>query len=452
MSGGKDKDYYRVLGVSESASRTQIRRCYHRLAKKHHPDIAPEQDKEEATELLKEINEAYEVLSDPASRGAYDMDRLSRGAEKPPPRREAKPGFSRAASAFSHDCYDASALYRLFDMLAFAVLLVSAIVGLPILLVAVLDPARLRGVAELLVLPLNLGLWIFIIRAYLREDFHWSDRNEFLYPFTIAALCGLWVGWSECRNLSDPGTIFTYYTVPALRGYSYSCRHILRVELAAFAVSWAALAFFHSLKLYLSDQPWHRIRALAACLILSFAAWEGAKTLKHRRFLSLVEKAHNTVVLDALCNNARLGDHKAYMLMAAKDYAPPRCLERILDFCVPLSGLSHGSDDAYFCHKAVLSAAANANTPQYYLEKLSDEEAWAPYQWGEKQELLKTALAGNLSAPYSVLLKLSADQTPKIRRAVIENPAVPLDILKRLSRDPFEGNGDAAKKLLETSL
>jgi len=64
------KDYYEILGVSKDASQEEIRRAFRRLAKQYHPDRNPDDPTAEAK--FKEINEAYEVLSDPAKRSNYD--------------------------------------------------------------------------------------------------------------------------------------------------------------------------------------------------------------------------------------------------------------------------------------------------------------------------------------------------------------------------------------------
>ncbi len=64
------KDFYDVLGVNRSASADEIKRAYRALARKHHPDVAD--NKAEAEHRFKEINEAYEVLSDPQKRAQYD--------------------------------------------------------------------------------------------------------------------------------------------------------------------------------------------------------------------------------------------------------------------------------------------------------------------------------------------------------------------------------------------
>jgi molecular chaperone DnaJ len=65
------KDYYQILGVSRNASEKEIKQAYRRLARKHHPDLNPNDKSAEAR--FKEINAAYEVLSNPEKRKKYDQ-------------------------------------------------------------------------------------------------------------------------------------------------------------------------------------------------------------------------------------------------------------------------------------------------------------------------------------------------------------------------------------------
>ena len=64
------KDYYATLGVSRDATDNEIKQAFRKLARKYHPDVA--KDKKVAEDKFKEINEANEVLSDPAKRKKYD--------------------------------------------------------------------------------------------------------------------------------------------------------------------------------------------------------------------------------------------------------------------------------------------------------------------------------------------------------------------------------------------
>jgi hypothetical protein len=87
------RDYYRVLGLPPHATASEIKRAFRRLARIYHPDV---NDSPDAEARFKEINEAYQVLSDPATRAAYDRFRSVRTPRPatppgPPPRRPRGP-------------------------------------------------------------------------------------------------------------------------------------------------------------------------------------------------------------------------------------------------------------------------------------------------------------------------------------------------------------------------
>ena len=74
------KDYYEILEISESASEEVIHMAYKALVKKYHPDSSGQEKNSESK--MQEINEAYEILSDPERRKNYDEKRVQEENEK----------------------------------------------------------------------------------------------------------------------------------------------------------------------------------------------------------------------------------------------------------------------------------------------------------------------------------------------------------------------------------
>ena len=91
----KYKDYYETLGVARNAAAEDIKKAFRKLARQFHPDVA--KNKKQAEEKFKEINEAYEVLGDPARRKRYDElgSDWNSGADFRPP-----PGWESARAGF----------------------------------------------------------------------------------------------------------------------------------------------------------------------------------------------------------------------------------------------------------------------------------------------------------------------------------------------------------------
>jgi len=97
------RDYYEVLGVSRDATDTEIKKAYRKLAKKYHPDVNP--GDAEAETKFKEVNEAYEVLSDHQKRARYDQ--FGHAGVDPN-------GFSSAGAGFDFDFGGISDIFETF--------------------------------------------------------------------------------------------------------------------------------------------------------------------------------------------------------------------------------------------------------------------------------------------------------------------------------------------------
>ena len=97
------KEYYKTLGVEQTASEAEIKKAYRTLARKYHPDVSKEAD---ASARMAEVNEAYAVLSDPEKRAAFDKLAQRRAAGQdfqPPPGWDAGFDFSDAGSPVGDD-------------------------------------------------------------------------------------------------------------------------------------------------------------------------------------------------------------------------------------------------------------------------------------------------------------------------------------------------------------
>ena len=113
---GEDKDYYAILQVHLRAEPEVIEAAYRRLSRKYHPDVSGEAD---AGQRMRELNEAFEVLSDPARRRAYDRHRPFEG---------------RSASARMPVGFQDDLLKPLLSYVGLAILVVLSIRFLPLLL------------------------------------------------------------------------------------------------------------------------------------------------------------------------------------------------------------------------------------------------------------------------------------------------------------------------------
>jgi hypothetical protein len=108
------KDYYAILGIGRQADAVEIKKSYRRLAVRYHPDKNPDAA---AEQLFKEINEAYEVLSDPNQKVSYDLrlnNPFAELAKQSEPPRHRDPAYRRRRHGVNYK----SERQRLHEMMA----------------------------------------------------------------------------------------------------------------------------------------------------------------------------------------------------------------------------------------------------------------------------------------------------------------------------------------------
>jgi DnaJ-class molecular chaperone len=109
------KDYYKILGVAKTATSEDVKKAYRKLARKYHPDVNPGDKTAEAR--FKEVNEAYEVLSDPEKRRKYDLLGPNWAEQFGPPRSGARPRPGSSGGNIPFDFGDPTGFSDFFDAL-----------------------------------------------------------------------------------------------------------------------------------------------------------------------------------------------------------------------------------------------------------------------------------------------------------------------------------------------
>ncbi len=109
------KDYYKILGVNRTASEREVKQAYRKLARQYHPDVNP--GDKSAEEKFKQINEAYEVLSDKEKRQKYDKygDQWQYADQFEQAQRQQAPGFDFSRQGGRRVYYSEGDFSSLFD-------------------------------------------------------------------------------------------------------------------------------------------------------------------------------------------------------------------------------------------------------------------------------------------------------------------------------------------------
>ena len=133
------KDPYKALGLSREASQEDIRKAHRKLVRKYHPDANPEDPR--AEERFKEIQQAYEVLSDDNKRWEYDK-RFHTSSKEAPGRADARGARAKTGGGTAHGTSeranrDRGATFTLGYLIG--IVLVALVIALPILLILSLD-------------------------------------------------------------------------------------------------------------------------------------------------------------------------------------------------------------------------------------------------------------------------------------------------------------------------
>jgi len=108
-------DYYKILGVEKNATQDDIRKAYRKLARKYHPDLNP--NDKEANKKFQQINEANEVLSDPANRKKYDQygENWQHAEQFEKAQQERSHGGGRQQTQFSTEDFDSDEFSDFFQ-------------------------------------------------------------------------------------------------------------------------------------------------------------------------------------------------------------------------------------------------------------------------------------------------------------------------------------------------